>query len=571
MMYNYYRQSGASMATRVASYRPEIQDFLKKSIGKRIFDVQSPDVSKVKKAFKAILNEAKSLPNGVQDLLSILPEISEQGTRFGYFKKAYTNYRKKGWSHRKAMLQAGIETKDSTLDFNRAGKVTRIQNRLDAFSNATRQSFYKAIETLERRGVKGAVKMVLLASVACTIHMLWGDDPELEEVPDQVKKDNYVFKVGDAIIKIKKPQDSAIRTMTNIMTLVGTMFSDANDEEKKKTVKDFFEELISDATAYDIDLDKDILENSVAIFAQNFSALDSIFETVSDTDFYYGNQITPYGTENMSPEYQYDEQTSLTAIGIGKLLKASPAKIEHIVKGYTAEVGTRTMEFFDQIIDLCDNTVTLSEKNLSEKFITKRFFVDANKNSQSVSDVYDKYDKLNTKKADSEMTGIELTEKEQKEFDKLAQAKETFSIINKQKKDVQNSVKMSGEEKREKLNELNALRTDVARYYLGKDLINSKNKKQIILYEFYPSKDTYTYQVRNGVKVNITLTDNDKKEIAQLAKEKYEKEINTLEKRYTYKKLNESEKEEKKENIKSNSITNAKNEIIKNIYKNRYK
>ena len=342
-IYSYYKQSGATMSTRVGAYRADVQEFLKEVIGKYSNEIYSDDPKTVKKAFKKIIEGAKRLPNGIQDVLSFLPELSEQATRFSYFKKSYNKWLDKGYTHKQALLKAGIDTKDSTLDFNRAGKYMRSINRLKAFANASMQGTYRAIEGVAKAPKKTLGRVAFLAIMWLVIKSSLDDDnKEFEEITDQVKKDNYVFSVGDRIIKIKKPQDFLTR---NVLNFAETLYNVATGKTVKyeEEWKNLLEEFISSISFIDINLDKGLKEN-VGINLQG-TAIEGIIESVADYDLYYGSQITPYGTEENSSQYQYDAYTSKTAIKLGqtelaKFLKLSPAEIEHLIVGYGARSST---------------------------------------------------------------------------------------------------------------------------------------------------------------------------------------------------------------------------------------
>lgn len=568
LLYSYYQQSGTSMSTRVASFRPEVQEFIENVIGKYATEIYSDDPKAVKNVFKKILKEAKKLPNGVQDFLSIIPEVSEQATRFSYFKKSYNKYIKKGWNHRRAMLQAGIETKDATVDFNRAGKITRVTNRLKAFSNAVLQGFYKGLEGMAKHPVKAPAKILFLVATSTLIQKMFGEDKRLEEVSKQTKKDNYVFMIGDIIVKIKKPQDVFTKSALNVYELVGIILS-GDEEAISKSFRNYAEDIINDITSYNVDFDKTALDNIISIALQTFTAVEPLAELRGDKDFYFDSQITPYGTEDNSPQYQYDEYTSEMAKLLGEKLKQSPAQIEHLITSYGAGVGKRLLEISNKLIDIASDDVTLPDETSSDKFIINRFVVDENKNSQSVSDVYEIYDKLNTKKKDEEFTGVGLSQKEQEQFDKLTQAKETFSRISKKKRIVQNTLSLNGTQKRKKLDELNSLRTDVARYYLGKDLINKKHKEQIELYEWYPASEIYKYTAKNGMKYDVTYNEDDKKEYATLWKKYYEEAIAKERKKGSYKNATKEEKEDIENKIKSKTRNQAQNEVTEKAYRRK--
>ena len=230
-------------------------------------------------------------------------------------------------------------------------------------------------------------------------------------------------------------------------------------------------------------------------------------------------------------------------------------------------VAQQILDLTDSIIDATSEDITLPEKSESEQFIKRRFVVNPYKNSQSVSEVYDLFNKLNTKNKDSSESGIELTTEEMENYDKLKKAKDTFLEINKRLKKTQNSLSMSASEKRQKIDELQALRTDTARYYLGKDLINEKNKMQIELYEYYPESDSYVYKPNKLTKVTVEYTEEDKKKYAEICKEEYEDAISKLEKKASYKKASTEEQEKMRDSELTKARNTAKETVSEEVYK----
>lgn len=567
-LYSYYKQSGASMATRVGTYRTEVQEYLKEAIGKHVVELQSNNTKTFKSAMKSILNGLGKMSNGVQDLLSIFPELSEQATRFEYFKKSYNNYIKKGYSHKQAQLQAGIDTKDSTMDFNRAGEKMRGINRLYAFANASVQGTYRAIEGIQKAPKKVIGRTLLLTFGYLILKSIFGgDDKELEEVAEQTKKDNYILKFGDKVIKIKKPQDFFARNVINFAdTLYDVVSGNTTDYEKEW--KYLAEDFINSLSFIDIDSGKDAFSNIAGNVVP--TGIEPIVEAGLDTDFYYGSQITAYGKENLSPKYQYNEYTSKSMILLGQLLNLSPDKLEHVLTGYGAGVAQQMLDFADSIIDAFSDDITLPTKADSEKFISRRFVVDPNKNSQSVSDVYELYDTLNTKNKDSKINGESLTKNEQETFEKLDKAMDIFSRINKELKEVQSSLTLNADAKRAKIDKLKALRTDVARYYLDKPLINSSNKKQIELYEYYPASTEYTYKV-NGVSVKVQYDENAQKKYAQICKNEYETNLKTLKTSSEYMTASSEERKELENSILRKAKSTAQAQVSKEVYEKRTK
>ena len=144
-----------------------------------------------------------------------------------------------------------------------------------------------------------------------------------------------------------------------------------------------------------------------------------------------------------------------------------------------------------------------------------------------------------------------------------------MSRVNKEIKAIKNDLSMNSKEKKEEIEKLQSIRTDIARYYLGKDLIKEENKEQIELYEYYPASDEYTYSPDKNTKVKVQYTEIDKRKYAELCKKYYEDSLEDEEKKASYKKMTEEEKEDKRKSLLTSARNKAKNEVSKIVYERK--
>lgn len=575
--YDLYKQSGATMATRVASYRPEVQEYVLEVFGKHANDLFSNNANKSRKAGKAIMDAIMKSPQKLQDVLSIIPELSEQGTRFESFKKDYNYFRKKGHNHKNALLQASANTRDITMDFNRMGRSMRYYNRIRAFSGARTQGMYRFIEGVQKMPKKVATKLGIMVGISLAILTMAknsGNKKE-EEVTDQVRKDNFIIPLGKEgeILTIKKPQ-GAVRNVINFAEMMYNVAIGATKEEEYDIVwRNWVKDTIAENSPIELDLKEGNSGWSVFATAGLPTATEPIIENALDRDFYYGNPINPYGSENLHPSDRYDENTSQTAIKLAKAWNAtpllgdwfatSPNEMENAITGWFAGVGQQALNISDNILgQISDKIPEQPTRDKNEQTILKRFFANSYKNSESVSEVYETLEKLEQLKEYGEASEGEL-----KTLKDLKQATETMKELNKKIKETRNSLKLNAEEKKDKINELQELRTDTARYYLGKELINNKNKEQIELYEYYPASDTYTYEPNKLSKVDVTFNEEDKKKYAEICKEEYEDAISKLEKKASYKKASTEEQEKMRASELTKARNTAKETVSKEVYK----
>lgn len=566
-LYDLYKQSGATMATRVSSYRPEIQEYVLEIFGKHANDLLSADVEKQKNAGKEIIKKLSRGLGKTQDILSILPELSEQATRFEHFKKDYIYARKQGHNHKNALLKATINTRDITMDFNRMGHTMRIYNRIRAFSGARSQGIYRFIEAVNKMPKKVLGKLGILAGVAIALKAGAGasGNKKEEEITDQVRKDNFIIPLGKdgEIVTIKKPQGTARSVINFVELLYDIGLGNIDEKDYNKAWLNWIRDTIEENAPLELDLrEGNDFFSTVANMALP-TAIEPIIENALNKDFYYGNPIIPYGKEGLRPEDQYDENTSQTAILLGKVLGQSPAKIENLITGWMAGVGQQTLDLSDAILGKVSKDIPdQPSRELNSKTVLRRFFANSFKNSDSVSEVYEQIEKIEQLEEYGEASEVEL-----ETLEKLNSAKSTMSDLNKEIKRVRNSLTLTSDQKRDRIKELQILRTDVARNALGKELINPESKEQVELYEYYPSKTTFKYEVHANKTVEVEYTEDDMREYARIVKDTYETALAKEQKKRTYKEMTPEEQKKKRMTLLTSAKSTAQEKISREVYR----
>ena len=207
----------------------------------------------------------------------------------------------------------------------------------------------------------------------------------------------------------------------------------------------------------------------------------------------------------------------------------------------------------------------LPSKDLSQYTFASKAFTNVFKSPTSVNKIYERSEYLEREKAEGRMTHDEL-----QEYERLQTAKDILSKYNKQIKAIRNDSSLSAQQKKDKIDELQELRIDTARYYLGKTALDDSNIKTIETVEFYPAKDTYSYTV-NKQKYELSFADEaTKNEYAELFKKEYEKELKELRNSAKYKKATDEEKYELEKDAKSKARTTTTNKMKKIIYQRTY-
>ena len=508
---------------------------------------------------KTLLGKDKARPiSAIKKATEWAPALSEEATRFRNFEKEVKLYQKQGMRLEDAVKKAGYNAKRVTQDFSQSGKATRVVNSVIPFTSARIGGTYQAYENFAKNPKRYSTRLALLTASSAVIHALLiqalksrtrKDEEEYKELQDQKLLDNYTFPIGDGkTITIKKIQ-GPVRAIINLTEMaVDYSMGMIDDKGLDKRLK---------AIANDVKMDNSYIGKMTDVAGQFGTP---ILENALNKDFYYGNDLIPENMKYLDNANKYDENTTETAKLIGKVLNYPPIYIDNLIEGYLAGVGTQIMQASDWVINKVTGKKT-AKRQASESFITKRFIADDYKNSQSVSEIYDTYDELKNDEAEGR-----LTEEQKKQLENIEQAKETMSSINKEIKNARSDLSMNSKEKLEKILELQELRTDTARYYLDKELINSENRNTIELYEYYPASDEYTYTPKNSLKVKVKYEEEDKKEYAQLCRKKYKELIVKTKASYSYKKADKEEKEKLLESDLTKARNYAKDIVSKKVY-----
>lgn len=522
-LYSLYQQSGATSSTRMSQFRESTQNLMS-------------DVYGTKSKALGIKEKYKPLKR-MLDILTYLPEISEQSTRLRVFEKNYEYYKKKGTAETDARILAALESRDATQDFGRTGNITREINQLIPFSAARVGSAYTFAEKIKANPKQVGMRIAILTAIAMAIKGMGYDDKEIEELNQRKKDDNFVMRVGDKIVTIKKPQ-GLLRSIINFAEYIQDLSTDHIEEGKER---ERLEKWLSNA----------IMDNMPADEVTGFvpNAVAPIIENAINKDFYYNTDIVKSYDLDLPDAEQYYDYNSQLAIWLGKIFNYSPAKIDNLISGYFGGLGTTLTNTIDYSLGKTGVIPEKPEMGAEQNTIGKRFVVNVNSNSSSIDEIYNRK---------SELTKLEnggtITSEEKEELKTIKSAISNMSDLNKQIKEIKKDLTMSGSQKADKIRILQQEKTDTARKALGKDLIHTENESKIQSTQFYPN-DTIK---KNGY--SLTLNSSQKKEYEQLANEfytKYEKQG-----LYNQDKLDEI-KTKAKEYAKSKMFQKYKANIVK--------
>lgn len=487
-LYNIYQQTGASSSTRLSQYRKSSQEIMKD-----IYGTKNSETLGIKESFKPLKR--------LLDIMTYIPELSEQSTRFRVFERNYEAYKNKGGSETDARIKAALESRDATQDFGRTGTAMREINQLIPFSAARVGSAYTFSEKATQNTRKTLTRMALLSVIAMLIKAMGYNDKEIEELNQRKKNDNFVLKIGDTVVTIKKPQ-GILRSMINLDEYILDLVT-GNIEEGKEGEK--LAEWLETALMDNLPADEvgGLVPNAIA----------PVIENSINKDFYYNTDIVKSYDLDLPDSQQYYDYTSQLAIWLGKIFNYSPAKIDNLISGYFGGLGTQVTNVIDYISGKLGLSAEEPAMGAEDNAVGKRFIVNVNENSASIDEVYTLKDELTKKKNRGT-----ITSEESKKLETLTQATSDMAALNKQIRAIKQDLTMSGTEKADKIRPLQEQKTDVARKALGKESIYTTNSDDLDSLQFYPSRDVLS---QSGY--TLSLTEDMKKEYEELAYSQYKK------------------------------------------------
>lgn len=296
--------------------------------------------------------------------LEATSDFFESSTRMGEYMKA----RQKGLS----MEEAARAAREVTLDFSRSGRIGEQVNQVVPFFNACLQGGDKMVRLFREDFVGTSLKVfkyIVLPSLLI-MAMNWDEDWYKDLDPDI--KNNY-WCLGRNI-RIPKPQEAGVLFGSGIEAL----FQQAADK------------------------DKDAVSNFLKAFSSNMipSVLPTLIlpliEWSANYSFFKGRPLVGNKYSRLPDELQYNDYTSELSKGIGSTLKASPMKIDNLVRGYTGTMGALLWSMAGEPFAKANN---LPAKHFSELPFVRDFNVTDANLSRPMNEFYGILDKANRQHA----------------------------------------------------------------------------------------------------------------------------------------------------------------------------
>ena len=274
------------------------------------------------------------------------------------------------------LMESMLGAADITTNFARGGTVTKMLNKyLVPFLNPSVQGADKFVRNItDRKGFKAwaslAIKAAALGILPELLNgLLYRDDDEWDDIPDQTKSNYYLFKLGDGYW-MKIPRGRALAVFS-----AGATYA----QEKAKGNDPKFSDVI------------EVVKSNVAptdIFNQNIATAwtqTKLFNPDNPGTTWYGGNIESDRLQNYRPGERYDEKTDELSKWIGKTFNLSPKKINYLLDQYSGVVGDLLLPWFTP-------SATASSPALAP--LKQAFMLDSTSTNKTTGEYYDLLDDL---------------------------------------------------------------------------------------------------------------------------------------------------------------------------------
>lgn len=409
------------------------------------------------------------------DLIADLGEFTEKLPRYAEYLNTIENL----GNTDAGRLQASLNAADVTVNFNRTAQLSALANAWVPYFNAGLQGADRTLRQIKAHPIKTTVRAT--ASVflpTLLVYLINKDNPHWEDVKDGVK-DNYyllpnyageidVYGYPETFIRIPKSREFGALFSASFERFIRALDeSESDNKSLKETLPTAFD-------GY-----SDTLVNSFAppdILGDN--VLGSMRRLGTNTAW-HGGKIIPSNLTDVSPEYQYDINTSGIAKGIANKTNQvpflpdwakSPMAIDYLMDSYLGYAGDVMQGLTSGKNKGATENETL-KNSLYSGFVQpfkNRFTTDSAYSNYNLDRFYDRKEEI-TKAANDRDIRENLpsdyrTPEEKLESD-FASAQKQISDLTKQEKEILNS-NATIAEKNKKIRKLKQQKNNIAKEML---------------------------------------------------------------------------------------------------------
>jgi len=340
------------------------------------------------------------------ELLRILSELSESGTRVGEFKRAM-----KGKEPTKEnLLSAGLDSRNVALDFSQMGTSAREMNQIIPFFAAAMNDLDRNVRVVKDHPVRTMARIggaIVVPSVLLHLH---NRDQDWYKETAQWEKDIFwLIHINDTTYRYPKPFG------------MGTIYGTGSEKVVDALIG-------MDPNAFD-GFREAVFRATLPGFMP--AAITPIVETFAKRKVFFDSPVVPKRLESQLPEYQYTQYTTELTKALGRHVAqlpgmknsvvASPLVIENFVQSWTGGLGKNILNLVDLTLrksgvlpDPVRPEITLSDIPGIKSFVSRH----PTMNTQPVQDFFDNFARnettINTINRLTKEGNIEAAERERK-------------------------------------------------------------------------------------------------------------------------------------------------------------
>ena len=336
------------------------------------------------------------------DGLNALREATELATRLGVFRRQLSHELNQGNGvlTDAMMVNAAYVARESTQDFQKIGTEIREFNKVSAFTGSFVGGWTRVTEEAKNQPKRFFLRMTKYMMMSLALWALLRDDEEYAEVPAWEKSGYHhipVWKLAEMFggaeglkavkdlgmgpfIRFRRPFEFG-----DVANWIEAYASYATGKDP-----DWAKRLPVDITGYPADAALDATAELMVILAPD--ALMPMMEIFANYNFFRDQEIVqPYAP--LEPALQYNRWTSESAKELGALINVSPARIDHLVYGYTSGIGRGVTAAIDEMFFLRDAPTPESDIPFGE-FGVRAFYGGTSVGRASLQQFYERNEEI---------------------------------------------------------------------------------------------------------------------------------------------------------------------------------
>ena len=347
------------------------------------------------------------------------------------------------------MRKAAFMSREATIDFARGGRSSKSLNKGIAFFNVAMQDIDKSVKLFDLRKMKTsegrkelfdtafklAIGSVLPAMILFAINR---DKDWFKEIPDWQKDTSWILGEN---LKIPKSLSFASRLTSTMTEEFLTWGMDNRPMETKRLLQPF----------------KDAAPSVLP------TLLVPAIESAVNYSIFFERPIVPTREQNLPNKMQFGNSTSDFAKIVGEKFDMSPRKIDHLISGYFGFLGKSVTQSYDRTLGSKEFAMSLDEMPM-----VRRFVFDPYKNPKTVQKYYEVRDEQEKLHAEFKQTGKKPEGYDQKVYKKIQANKKAIKKLSENERKIINNPKLSAEERKSKLRDLEKKRIQLCERALGK-------------------------------------------------------------------------------------------------------